>query len=99
MLVMVATVTRTMAVQSRIRSAKSTVETERVRTVSVSNARRSNRAYVAVTIKLFGLNFVAFFYGYNTRNEKHTESLSCAKRAVDQGASWLDARSCCVSFP
>jgi hypothetical protein len=54
MLVMVATMTRTMTVQSTIRSTKSTVETERVRTVSVSNARRSKRAYVAVTISRSG---------------------------------------------
>jgi hypothetical protein len=62
MLVMVATVTRTMTVQSTIRSAKSTADTERVRTVSVSKARRSNRPYVAGTIKPFALNFMGFFY-------------------------------------
>jgi hypothetical protein len=68
MLVMVATVTRTMTVQSTIRSANSTVETERVRAVGVANARRSNRAYVAVTIKPFGLNFMRFFYRLDTSN-------------------------------
>ena len=71
MLVMVATVTRTMTVQSTIRSAKSTVETERVRTVSVSNARRSNRAYVVVTIKPFGLNFMGFFYRLQYQQQRN----------------------------
>ena len=46
-----------MTVESTMRSVKSTVETERVRTVSVSSARTTDRAYVAVTIKPFGLNF------------------------------------------
>jgi hypothetical protein len=63
MQVMVATVTRTMIVQRTIRSVNLTVETEPVRTpLSVSNARRSNRAYVAVTIEPFELNFMGFFY-------------------------------------
>jgi hypothetical protein len=68
---MVATVTRTMTVDSTMRSAKSTVETERVRTVSVSNTRRSNRAYVVVTIKPFGFNLIGFLYSaYNTSNRE-----------------------------
>jgi len=70
MLVMVATVTRTMAVESTIRSAKSTVDSERIRTVRVSNARRSNRAYVAGTIKPFALNFMGFFYRLQYSNRE-----------------------------
>jgi hypothetical protein len=70
MLVMMATVTRTMTAQSAIRSAKSTVETEPLRRVSVSSARRSNRAYEALTIKPFGFNFIGVSYGHNFSNEE-----------------------------
>ena len=71
MLVMVARVTRTMTVQSTIRSAKSTVDPERVRTVTVSNARKSIRAYVAVTINPFGLNFMGFFYRLQYQQQRN----------------------------
>src|SRR2546425_4103637 len=89
MLLMVAAVTRTMTVPRTIRSVKSTVETERVRTESVSNARRSNRAYVAVTIEPFGLNFMGFLHRLQYQQQRNTmKALRREERLKVEIGSW-----------
>jgi hypothetical protein len=77
MQVIVATVIRTMTVKSTIRSANLTVENEPARPESVSNVKRNNRAYVALTIEPFGLNFIGFLYRSIQTTERY---LGCKQK-------------------